>query len=102
MQPSCFIAVSKLKEVGGLDTNLYFSFDLDLWLRLFEKDQVVRGRGIWSNALVHRDAKTQKLRPNMHLETIKLLKEHGFNDGAKIRERHVFKKGKLQFKKLYS
>jgi len=92
-QPSCFLSTKRVKDVGGLNSKLYFSLDLDLWIRILEKGKFVGGKGVWSNAVIHDDAKTQKLREKMHLETIRLQIKHGFYKGAIRRYEKNFEKG---------
>ena len=58
-QPSCFFRRSKLYEIGGLDRNLHYTMDWDIWVRLwragakFAYTDNVLSRVLWSS-----DAKT--------------------------------------------
>ncbi|MEZ5894187.1 MAG: glycosyltransferase [Parvularculaceae bacterium] len=58
-QPSCFFRRSKLDEIGGLNPDLHYTMDWDIWVRLwragakFEYTENVLSRVLWS-----RDAKT--------------------------------------------
>ncbi|WP_395075069.1 glycosyltransferase [Hyphococcus sp.] len=58
-QPSCFFKRSKLDEIGGLDRELHYTMDWDIWVRLwraggkFAYTENVLSRVLWS-----KDAKT--------------------------------------------
>jgi glycosyltransferase involved in cell wall biosynthesis len=84
-QPSCFLSTQMLKEVGGLNSDLFIALDLDLWLRLLEKGTLSIGRGIWSRAINHADAKTQRFIDLMMQETAELQRTLGFKEGAERR-----------------
>lgn len=82
-QPSCFLDAEKVKEIEGLNSDLYIALDLDLWLRILAKGgKFAIGRGIWSEAIDHADAKTQKFIGRMFQETSILQENHGFSEGA--------------------
>ena len=95
-QPSCFLSTKRVKEVGGLNPDLYIALDLDLWIRILENGNFFASKGIWSNAIIHTDAKTQE-RERVLLETVDVQRKHGFLDGANIRYKCAFKKGKFQY-----
>lgn len=58
-QPSCFFRRSKVDDIGGLDRDLHYTMDWDLWVRLwranakFAYTENVLSRVLWSS-----DAKT--------------------------------------------
>ena len=58
-QPSCFFRRSKLEEIGGLDRDLHYTMDWDIWVRFwragakFAYTENVLSRVLWSS-----DAKT--------------------------------------------
>ncbi len=58
-QPSCFFRRAKVDEIGGLDRDLHYTMDWDLWVRLwragahFAYTEDVLSRVLWSS-----DAKT--------------------------------------------
>lgn len=93
-QPSCFLSTEMVKAIGGLDPSLYIALDLDLWIRLLEKGDFVVGKGTWSTAINHDNAKTQKYKGMMVQETADLQRKHGFFEGAErrmnIKEKKVF------------
>lgn len=86
-QPSCFLSTRRVREVGGLDPALYISLDLDLWLRILEHGKFVAGRGIWSEAITHGEAKTRRSIGKMLQETVTLQRKYGFLRGAESRFR---------------
>lgn len=95
-QPSCFLSTKRVKEVGGLNPDLYIALDLDLWIRILENGIFFASKGIWSNAIIHTDAKTQE-RERVLLETVEVQRKHGFLDGANIRYKCAFKQEKFQY-----
>lgn len=84
-QPACFMNTQLVKKAGGVNESLQFCMDLDLWLKIATKGNFIPCRGVWANATIHPDAKTQKDRAGMHLETAKLMISHGFPEGGKNR-----------------
>jgi len=90
-QPSCFLSAEKVKSIGGLDSNLHIALDLDLWARVLKLGKFVAADGIWSTAIIHSGAKTQRLLARMFAETIEFQEKNGFQEGARIRSRTVFK-----------
>lgn len=88
-QPSCFMNAALVRRMGGVDPGLSFCMDLHLWLRLAALGRFVPGRGVWSCALIHADAKTQHQRKAMHRETVRAIASMGFERGAASRSRHA-------------
>ncbi|MBW2741911.1 MAG: glycosyltransferase [Deltaproteobacteria bacterium] len=95
-QPACFLSTKIVKELNGLDKNLYIALDLDLWIRVLEKGNFFAGKGIWSNAVIHAQAKTQE-REKVLLETSEVQRKYGFIEGAEIRRKVAFRKGFFQY-----
>ena len=95
-QPSCFLATKIVKELNGLNKNLYIALDLDLWIRVLEKGNFFAGKGIWSNAVIHAQAKTQE-REKVLLETSEVQRKYGFIEGAEIRRKVAFREGSFQY-----
>lgn len=91
-QPSCFLSTKRVKEVGGVDPSLYISLDLDLWIRILGHGDFVAGKGIWSEAITHGEAKTQKSIGKMLQETMDLQRKYGFLRGAERRSKVADKK----------
>jgi GT2 family glycosyltransferase/glycosyltransferase involved in cell wall biosynthesis len=84
-QPACFLNLGLVREAGGVNPDLEFCMDLELWLRLAELGPFVPGRGVWASAVVHEQAKTQDKRLEMHAETAAMLAAQGFPRGARLR-----------------
>ena len=95
-QPSCFLSTKIVKEFNGLNKNLYIALDLDLWIRVLEKGSFFAGKGIWSNAVIHAQAKTQE-REKVLLETSEVQRKYGFIEGAEIRRKVAFREGSFQY-----
>jgi len=81
-QPSCFFAAPAWHKIGPLDESLHLAFDLDLWLRLSPIGAFVSTAEIISAAIIHKDAKTQAQRLEMHAETIAVQFKHGYREAA--------------------
>lgn len=96
-QPSCFLNRERVKEINGFDPKLHIALDLDLWIKILEKEDFVASKGIWSNAIIHDNAKTQSLTLEVSLETSKVQTKYGFLEGAAIRNRIANEKGTFQY-----
>lgn len=81
-QPSCFFSAAKFREVGGLEENLHFAMDVDLWLHLIKKGRFAVIDRVLSAALIHDGAKTRASRERMQAETVKVQFHHGLDDVA--------------------
>jgi glycosyltransferase involved in cell wall biosynthesis len=57
-QPSTFWRRSLYERVQGLDQNLHYALDYDLWLRFYESAQLQYYPETWSLTRLHADAKT--------------------------------------------
>jgi GT2 family glycosyltransferase len=88
-QPSCFFSSEAFGAVGGLDQNIHYALDLDLWLRLRQRGAFATTPQILSAATIHGDAKTQAQRNAMHAETIAVQIRHGFREAAYDRLQYV-------------
>jgi glycosyltransferase involved in cell wall biosynthesis len=95
-QPSCFLSAKIVKAIGGLDPDLHFALDLDLWLRLLEKGRFTIGKGVWSNAIIHNEAKTQKRKKEMSRETLNLQIKYGFTPSSSTVKKFNFRKEQIQ------
>ncbi len=76
-QPSCFFSRKAWERCGPLDDNLYIAFDLDFFLKL--ADFEISGVPIlWSEAAIHKDAKTTARKPLMRAEKCIVQARHGY------------------------
>lgn len=80
-QPACFLSRKALEEFGPFDETLYCCFDIDLYLKLVEKYEIFPVGKVWAEAIVHKEAKTQKQRKIMKEEISLIQKRHGYIDG---------------------
>lgn len=78
-QPSCFFSARAWQAIGGVDESLNFAMDFDLALRLAEQGRYVLLPEALSAALIHEEAKTQALRPEMHAETMYVQMKYGYD-----------------------
>lgn len=81
-QPSCFFSARAWHKTGPLDEGLHLAFDLDLWLRLSPIGAFVSTSEIISAAIIHKDAKTQAQRADMHAETTAIQIKYGYQEAA--------------------
>ena len=77
LQPAVFLRRSALETVGGLDANLHYAMDYDLWIRLatsgatfafLDQDLAL--------AVVHDESKTQSMRGDSIQEAIDVARRH--------------------------
>lgn len=81
-QPSCFIARKAWDKYGPLDESLYCCFDLDLYLKI-AKDYKFHGvNKVWSEATIHREAKTSARIPLLRAERHIVQARHGYESLA--------------------
>ncbi len=88
-QPSCFFAANAWQEVNGLDESLHYAMDFDLGLRLAAVGDFALIPAALAAALIHEEAKTQAMRPEMHAETMYIQFKYGYEEFAFKRLRHL-------------
>ncbi|MDQ3193230.1 MAG: glycosyltransferase [Bacteroidota bacterium] len=60
-QPSTFFKLSAVKKIGGVNEELFFSMDVDLWMRYLLQygiDQIIKTNEIYINFRFHENSKT--------------------------------------------
>ncbi|TES90416.1 MAG: glycosyltransferase [Anaerolineales bacterium] len=57
-QQAAFCRASLWRQVGPLDTSLYFAMDYDLWVRLARISELRYHPRVWANFRLHGDSKT--------------------------------------------
>lgn len=70
-QPSLFYRTSVIEALGGLNENLHYCMDMDLWFRYltkFGQDKIVLTESILSQFLVHSDSKSLGFKQEMSNE----------------------------------
>ncbi|RMG41200.1 MAG: glycosyltransferase, partial [Methanobacteriota archaeon] len=88
LQPSCFFLREAWKDVGPLNEDLNYCFDLDLWLRISMKYSFIKLERVLSHATVHDAAKTTADRDRMRVEICLLIMKYG---GEEIARRELFR-----------
>lgn len=83
-QPSCFMNMKYVQQLGGVDESLIYSMDVDLYLKLFKKGSFHPGNGIWSTALAHPHAKTVCENSQSFVEISSTYRRLGYEDGANV------------------
>jgi glycosyltransferase involved in cell wall biosynthesis len=76
LQSSIFFSRRKFFEVGGLDEELCFSMDIDLYCRLMRTAPAVYTSAFLSRFRRHKTAKTQSQYHDMMLEHIKVVSKY--------------------------
>ncbi len=77
-QPSCFFSREAWEKCGPLDLSLYIAFDLDLFLTLAAEYKIHGVDILWSEATIHKDAKTTAREPLMNAEKYVVQARHGY------------------------
>ncbi|MCF8463910.1 MAG: glycosyltransferase [Flavobacteriales bacterium] len=70
-QPSVFYRTSVVKEFKGLNPNLHYCMDMDLWFRFltyYNQDEVAITNQVLSKFLVHQDSKSVGFKEEMNAE----------------------------------
>lgn len=88
-QPSCFFSARAWQAIDGVDESLNFAMDVDLAIRLAEQGEYVKLPDALSAAIIHDEAKTQALRPEMHAEIMYVQIKYGYDDLAFKRLRRL-------------
>jgi len=79
-QPACFLSRKAWENSGPLDESLQCCFDLDLYLKIISSYKFVAVGKIWTEALIHENAKTQKLNHIMKQEIALIKKRYGYKN----------------------
>lgn len=96
-QPSCFLSRKVWDQFGPLDRNLYCCFDLDLYLKILKEGKFYGTDKIWTEATIHKDAKTQEKIPLMKAEICIVQCRNGYEQIAvKSIERAIDKAEQLE------
>ncbi|MCB8976637.1 MAG: glycosyltransferase [Ardenticatenaceae bacterium] len=88
-QPSCFFSARAWQAIHGVDESLNFAMDVDLAIRLAEQGEYVKLPDALSAAIIHDEAKTQALRPEMHAEIMYVQIKYGYDKLAFKRLREL-------------
>jgi glycosyltransferase involved in cell wall biosynthesis len=102
-QPAAFFPADAYREVGGLDEELQFSMDLDLWLKLHRQVPFRGTDRLLAVSTAHPDAKTQAHRGKTAAHRARVLLRHGCQDAVLEELEHVtmkYRKYKQEFEPL--
>ncbi len=75
-QPASFLRRSALEKIGGMNTQLHFAFDYDLWLRLAKDHELMKVDDFLANSRMHKANKTLGQRQLMFAETLATVKRN--------------------------
>ncbi|MEK7376269.1 MAG: hypothetical protein AABZ57_03770, partial [Candidatus Margulisiibacteriota bacterium] len=83
LQPACFFTRKAFEACGALNEQLYFAFDLELWLKMSKLFKFERSPNVFANALCHPAAKTVAFRQRLAEEVSDLFAGMGHKGMAK-------------------
>jgi glycosyltransferase involved in cell wall biosynthesis len=75
-QPAAFVRRKNLADVGGLDPDLQFCMDYDLWIRMGRRYRFVYLPEVLARSRLHKDAKTLASRRRVFREIIGTVRRH--------------------------
>ena len=77
-QPTVFLKISLLNDVGYLNEELQTAFDYELWLRAFKKHKNKIGfiNKVSAYSRLHSECKTLSMRKQVALEAMQILNKH--------------------------
>jgi glycosyltransferase involved in cell wall biosynthesis len=84
-QPSCLFDADTFHQISGLDENLHYVMDVDLWMRLAERGKFAAVDKIVSCARMYAGIKTRKNIPMQQAEHIFINFKHNLPEVARER-----------------
>jgi hypothetical protein len=75
-QPSSFLRREVLEQAGGMDPNLHYTFDYELWMRIARTHTMRPIDEFLSCSRMHRNSKTVGQRGPVLRETLGVLRRH--------------------------
>ena len=78
-QPACFLSHRVWEEYGPLDEALICRFDLDFYCKMIQKYDIAGFSNVWTEATIHKDAKTQKHLQLMQSELALIQRRYGYD-----------------------
>jgi len=75
-QPAAFIRRDVFQQAGGLDPNLHFVLDYDLWLRLTGRTTFLNIEPVLAKSRVHHASKSVSSRSAFYREVFGILQSH--------------------------
>jgi glycosyltransferase involved in cell wall biosynthesis len=77
LQQACFFPAPVFHQVGGLDEELHYAMDFDLWLKIADRVPFRRVEHTLASFRQHPGAKTHRQTLEMYRETYQLQVKHG-------------------------
>jgi len=101
-QPSCLFDAEAFCQISGLDENLHYVMDVDLWMRLAEKGKFAAVDQIVSHARMYEGIKTRQNIPMQQAEHIFINFKHELPEVAQTRMAHCmeFSMDAMAYRKL--
>lgn len=92
IQPGSFYDAEIMRNIGGVDKNLKYSMDLDLWIRLLRFGEACECGGEYSFSAYREWEDTKTLTGGLYLcqERLEMLKKHGISKMSKAFLKIVF------------
>ncbi len=81
-QPACLFSAEAFRAVGGLDEDLEYVMDVELWLKLAERGRFASHDETVAHAKYHPEMKTWRAVPERRAEMIAINVNHGLRDVA--------------------
>lgn len=75
-QPAAFVRRDAWSEAGGLNAELDYALDYDLWIRMSERQSLVRIPGTLATSRMHADNKTLGQRGKLYGEAVEVVRRH--------------------------
>jgi glycosyltransferase involved in cell wall biosynthesis len=75
-QPSAFIRTAIFRDIGGVDEDLHFCMDMDLWIRIGRKHNIGFTRDSLAKSRWHASNKTFGQRKAALLEAMRVIRHH--------------------------
>jgi glycosyltransferase involved in cell wall biosynthesis len=75
-QPACFLRREAVEAVGGLDPDLAFSYDYELWMRMARTFTLGHIPQVLARSRMHRNNRTLGQRAQAFEETMRVLRRH--------------------------
>ncbi len=93
-QPSCFFSAAAFEETGGLNRDLHYVMDVDLWMRLARRGPFEMCNSVLSSARLYPEAKTFSNYWGRQAEFVAAAVNNGFAEGAARRLAHIAATGR--------
>lgn len=75
-QPAAFVRRDAWSELGGLDADLRYALDYDLWIRMSERRPLARIPGTLATSRMHAQNKTLGQRAGLYRESVAVVRRH--------------------------